>query len=153
MNRLNRQERAQVVAALVEGASINSTVRMTGISKPTILKLLKDLGTACKKYQEDKLRNLPCKRVQCDEIWSFCFGKDKNISENLRGTLPVPNSQNESNLLLTDLDGNPLNSISKLLLPFHPCLNPVAAPSHRYRANHLTDEKLLRPNLNYRSLL
>ncbi len=85
MNKLSNQERAQVVAALVEGASINSTVRMTGISKPTILKLLKDLGTACAKYQDNTLRNLPCKRVQCDEIWSFCFGKDKNISKHLRG--------------------------------------------------------------------
>jgi IS1 family transposase len=85
MNKLTNQERAQVVAALVEGASINSVVRMTGISKPTILKLLVDLGTACKKYQDEKLRNLPCKRVQCDEIWSFCFAKDKNVPEKLRG--------------------------------------------------------------------
>lgn len=85
MNRLSNQDRAQVIAALVEGASINSTVRVTGISKPTILKLLKDLGTACKKYQDNKLRNLSCKRVQCDEIWSFCFGKDKNISKTLQG--------------------------------------------------------------------
>ena len=77
MNRLSNEERARIVAALVEGASINSTVRMTGISKPTILKLLKDLGTACQKYQDKQLRNLPCRRVQCDEIWSFCFGKDK----------------------------------------------------------------------------
>jgi len=60
---------------------------MTGISKPTILKLLKDLGTACKNYQDSRLQNLPCKRVQCDEIWSFCFGKDKNISANLQGKL------------------------------------------------------------------
>jgi hypothetical protein len=59
MNRLNTQERAQVVAALVEGASINSTVRMTGISKPTILKLLKDLGTVCKKYQDAPLSFSP----------------------------------------------------------------------------------------------
>jgi hypothetical protein len=81
MNRLSTPERAQVIAALVEGASINSVVRMTGISKPTILKLLADLGTACKKYQDEKLRNLPCKRVQCDEIWSFCFAKDKNVPE------------------------------------------------------------------------
>jgi hypothetical protein len=85
MNELNKQKRSQVVSALVEGASINSTVRMTGVSKPTILELLKDLGTACKNYQDEHLRNLPCKRVQCDEIWSFCFGKDKNISEHLKG--------------------------------------------------------------------
>src|SRR5439155_3482577 len=67
------------------GASINRVVRMTNVSKPTILKLLADLGTACKKYQDEKLRNLSSKRVQCDEIWSFCFAKDKNIPEKLRG--------------------------------------------------------------------
>ena len=85
MNRLSNQERAVIVAALVEGAGINSVVRMTGISKPTILKLTADLGKACKKYQDDHLRNLPCRRVQADEIWSFCFAKDKNVPEKLRG--------------------------------------------------------------------
>ena len=85
MNRLSKKKQAQVVAALVEGASINSTVRMTGISKPTILKLLASLGTACAKYQDETLRNLTCKRVQCDEIWSFCFAKDKNLPEDLKG--------------------------------------------------------------------
>ncbi len=85
MNKLTTQKRIQVVAALVEGASVNSVVRMTGVSKPTILKLLADLGTACAKYQDEKLRNLPCKRVQADEIWSFCFAKDKNLSEEMKG--------------------------------------------------------------------
>jgi len=85
MNKLTIQKRVQVVAALVEGSSINSVVRMTGVSKPTILKLLADLGTACAKYQDEKLRNLPCKRVQADEIWSFCFAKDKNLSEEMKG--------------------------------------------------------------------
>ena len=85
MNRLTTKERAQVVAALVEGASINSTVRMTGISKPTILKLIADLGKACKNYQDKHLRNLTCRRVQADEIWSFCFAKDKNLPARLRG--------------------------------------------------------------------
>lgn len=85
MNKLNQKKRAQVVAALVEGSSINSTVRMTGVSKPTILKLLADLGKVCATYQDEKLRNLPCKRVQADEIWSFCFAKDKNLSEEMKG--------------------------------------------------------------------
>lgn len=79
MNKLATQKRFQVIAVLVEGASINCTVRMTGVSKPTILKLLADLGTACATYQDEKLRRLPCKRVQADEIWSFCFAKDKRI--------------------------------------------------------------------------
>ena len=85
MNKLSNQKRMHVVAALVEGSSINSTVRMTGVSKPTILKLLADLGTACAKYQDEKLRNLPCKRVQADEIWSFCFAKDRNLSDEMKG--------------------------------------------------------------------
>lgn len=85
MNKLTTQKRTQVVAALVEGSSVNSVVRMTGVSKPTILKLLADLGAACAKYQDEKLRNLPCKRVQADEIWSFCFAKDKNLSDEMKG--------------------------------------------------------------------
>ena len=87
MNRLNKQKQAQVVAALVEGASINSAVRMTGVLKPTILKLLADLGTICANYQDEKLRNLKSRRVQVDEIWSFCFAKEKNLPEKLRGQI------------------------------------------------------------------
>jgi IS1 family transposase len=79
MNKLNNERRAQVVAALVEGNSINATVRMTGVAKNTILKLLADLGEACAAYQDMAFRNLKCKRVQCDEIWSFCHAKAKNV--------------------------------------------------------------------------
>lgn len=85
MNKLSRQKQAQVVAALVEGASINSTVRMTGVTKQTILHLIEDMGTACAKYQDEKLRNLSCKRIQADEVWSFCHAKDKNLSDELKG--------------------------------------------------------------------
>ena len=91
MNRLTTQKRIQVVASMVEGSSINSTVRMTGVSKPTILKLLADLGAACAKYQDEKLGDLPCKRVQADEIWSFCFAKDKNLSEEMKGKFSFGN--------------------------------------------------------------
>jgi IS1 family transposase len=58
---------------------------MTGASKVTILKLLADLGKACSEYQDKTLRNLTCKRIQCDEIWSFCYAKDKNVPVNKRG--------------------------------------------------------------------
>lgn len=85
MNKLDQRRRAHIVAAMVEGAGVNSIVRMTGISKPTILKLLADLGAACARYQDEKLRNLPCKHIQADEIWAFCFAKDKNLSEELKG--------------------------------------------------------------------
>jgi len=58
---------------------------MTGVTKQTILRLLADLGGACGRYQDEKLRSLPCKRVQADEIWAFCFAKDKNLPEELKG--------------------------------------------------------------------
>jgi len=85
MNKLNRKRQAQVVAALVEGNSIRATCRMTGVAKGTVLKLLVDLGAACEQYQYKALRNLPCKRIQCDEIWSFCYAKAKNVPEEFRG--------------------------------------------------------------------
>ena len=84
MNKLSTQKRAQVVAALVEGSGINSVSRMTGVGKPTILRLLNSLGTACMEFQDRTLRNLSCKRIQVDEIWSFCFAKDKNLPDELK---------------------------------------------------------------------
>lgn len=85
MNRLDRTRQAQVISALVEGNSIRATERMTGVSKPTILKLLADVGAACRTYQDKTLRNLTCRRLQCDEIWSFCYAKEKNLPKSLRG--------------------------------------------------------------------
>lgn len=85
MNKLTTAKRAQIVAAIVEGNSLRATSRMTGASKVTILKLLADLGKACSEYQDKALRNLTCKRIQCDEIWSFCYAKDKNVPTDKRG--------------------------------------------------------------------
>ena len=79
INKLTISKRAQIVAALVEGNSIRSTVRMTGIAKNTITKLLMELGPFCEDYQDRVLRNLPCRRIQVDEIWSFVGAKDKNV--------------------------------------------------------------------------
>ncbi|WP_447600630.1 IS1 family transposase [Nitrospira sp. Nam80] len=87
MNKLSTKERAAIIAALVEGNSIRATCRMTGAAKGTVLKLLADLGKACEKYQDERLRNLPCKRVQCDEIWSFCYAKEKNVPEEFKNKL------------------------------------------------------------------
>ena len=79
VNRLSNEKRVAAVTALVEGCSIRATVRMTGVAKNTVTKLLVDLGTACSAYQDETLRNLPCRRLQCDEIWSWIGAKDKNI--------------------------------------------------------------------------
>ena len=87
MNRLSTKERAKIVAALVEGNSVRATCRMTGAAKGTVLKLIADLGAACARYQDEKLRNLTCKRIQCDEIWSFCYAKEKNVPDEYKGKL------------------------------------------------------------------
>jgi IS1 family transposase len=85
MNTLSKQRRAAVIASLVEGNSIRATVRMTGVAKDTVLKLLANIGRACEEYQMQALRNLPCKRVQCDEVWSFCYAKQKNVPVDKQG--------------------------------------------------------------------
>jgi IS1 family transposase len=77
-----------VVRALVEGCSIRSTLRLTGASKNTIVKLLKELGAACAHYQNEHLRNLRSRRIQCDEIWSFCCAKRKNVTPEIRAEHP-----------------------------------------------------------------
>lgn len=85
MNKLDRKKQGQIIAALAEGNSINSTVRMTGVSKVTILKLLAQLGPVCADYQDRTFRNLKCKRIQCDEIWAFCYSKEKNVPAEKKG--------------------------------------------------------------------
>ena len=79
INRLTTEKRVAVVKALVEGCSIRATVRMTGVAKNTVAKLLVELGDACSRYQNDALRNLPCKRIQADEIWAFICAKKKAV--------------------------------------------------------------------------
>ena len=79
MNKLDIKTRARILGCLVEGNSIRATVRMTGVAKNTVVKLLADVGAACAAYQDKALRNLPCKRIQCDEIWSFVYAKAKNV--------------------------------------------------------------------------
>lgn len=81
MNCLSVEKRTQVVSALIEGSSIRATVRMTGVCKDTVLKLLVDLGNACTAYHDQHVRNLRPQRVQCDEIWNFCYAKAKNAPE------------------------------------------------------------------------
>lgn len=85
MNKLSNKDRVRVVACLVEGNSLRATVRMTGIHRTTILKLLVELGNACAEYQSKTLVNLPCKRIQCDEIWSFFGAKEKNTTAEQKG--------------------------------------------------------------------
>jgi IS1 family transposase len=84
MNQLTPEKRAQVINCLVEGNSIRATVRLTGIAKNTVTKLLVDAGRACSIYQDRAFRGLTCKRIQCDEVWSFVGAKEKNTTDETR---------------------------------------------------------------------
>jgi IS1 family transposase len=84
MNRLSPEKRAQVIACLVEGNSIRATVRMTGVAKNTVTKLLVDMGTTCSIHMDEAMRDLTCERVQVDEIWAFVGAKAKNVTEETR---------------------------------------------------------------------
>ncbi|OGE64492.1 transposase [Candidatus Daviesbacteria bacterium RIFCSPLOWO2_02_FULL_36_8] len=79
MYTLSIKQKVQVISSLVEGNSIRATCRMTGAAKGTVTRLLVSIGKACEEYQDIVLRNLPCKQIQCDEIWSFCYAKEKNV--------------------------------------------------------------------------
>jgi IS1 family transposase len=85
VNRLSTDQRAQIVSCLCEGMSIRATVRLTGAAKNTVTKLLVELGGACAEYQAAALFDLPCTNIQCDEIWAFCYSKQKNVPEEHRG--------------------------------------------------------------------
>jgi IS1 family transposase len=81
MNKLTTEQRARIIGSLVEGNSIRATVRMTGAAKNTVTKLLVDLGEACVEYQDRVLRDLPCTVIECDEIWAYCYAKQKNVPD------------------------------------------------------------------------
>jgi hypothetical protein len=86
MNTLKTGKQKQILAALVDGNSIRATCRMTGTAKGTVLKLLAQIGKACAEYQDKVFRNLSCKHIQCDEIWAFCYAKEKNVPKGKKGT-------------------------------------------------------------------
>lgn len=77
MRKLTSEKRAAILHALCEGNSVNATARMAGVSKITVLRLLADAGQFCADYHDVFVRGLATKRVQADEIWSFCGCKDK----------------------------------------------------------------------------
>jgi IS1 family transposase len=85
MNKLANTKRSTVLAALVEGNSINSIVRMTGVAKHTVLKLLEDVGCAAAAYHDARIRNVRARRVQVDEAWAFCYAKQKNVPQEKQG--------------------------------------------------------------------
>jgi IS1 family transposase len=88
-NVLGNPKRVQIVAALIEGMSVRGTARMADVSKDTVGKLNLELGEACIRYMDETLRDLPCKRLQVDEVWGFCYSKQKNVPERMAGQFGV----------------------------------------------------------------
>lgn len=84
MNKLSIAKRTQLISCLVEGSSVRATARMTGVAINTVAKFVVDVGRVCSIYQDKAFRNLSCKRLQCDEIWSFVGAKDKNVNKEKR---------------------------------------------------------------------
>ncbi len=85
MNTLTNEKRCAVIKCLVDGCSIRATTRITGVAKNTIQKLTRDLGQAVLEYHDNVIRNIKAQRVQCDETWCFCYAKDKNLPDSMRG--------------------------------------------------------------------
>lgn len=81
MNCLSLEKRAQIIRALAEGNSLRATARMTGAALNTVSRLLVAAGNAWDDYQDDALRHLPSKRIECDEIWTFCYAKAKRVAK------------------------------------------------------------------------
>lgn len=81
MNKLSTDRQAEIIRVLCEGNSLRSTARITGVAINTVVKLLRDVGAACLRYQDEVMRDLPCTKLQCDEIWSFVYSKAKNVPE------------------------------------------------------------------------
>jgi IS1 family transposase len=81
----NIEKRTQIIALLVEGTSLRATARIADVAFNTVLKLLPEIGAACLRYHDEHVRNVNAKRVECDEIWSFIYGKDRNLPENKKG--------------------------------------------------------------------
>jgi IS1 family transposase len=80
MNKLPLAKRTQILAMLCEGSSMRSVSRVADVSINTVTKLLEQAGEACLALHDDTVRNVKASRIQCDEIWSFCYAKDKNVA-------------------------------------------------------------------------
>ena len=109
MNKLSTEKRAQILQMLCEGSSMRSISRIVGVSINTVTKLLVDAGNACAAYHEKHVRDVKAKRVQCDEIWAFCYSKQKNTPEGMEGAGDVwtwTGIDADSKLMISYLVGN-----------------------------------------------
>jgi len=112
MNRLSLEKRTQIISMLVEGNSLRATSRIADVSINTVTKLLVDVGSACWEYHDRHIKEVNSKRVQCDEIWSFVYAKEKNLPEDMQGKYGLGSiwtwvaMDSETKLVISYLVGN-----------------------------------------------
>lgn len=122
MNKLSLEKRTQIVGLLVEGNSLRATSRLADVSINTVTKLLVDLGTACRKYHDENVHSIKSKRVQCDEIWSFVYAKEKNLPEDMQGKFGLGSVwtwvalDSDSKLAISWLVGNRDSEYAKIFM-------------------------------------
>lgn len=81
MNKLSTEQRAKILHLLCEGNSVRSITRLLNVGKNTVLNLMIDAGRACAAYHDEHVHGLRSKRIQCDEVWSFVYAKQRNVAE------------------------------------------------------------------------
>ena len=87
MNTLDKTKRAQLISVLAKGKSLRATARICDVAFNTVHKLIPQIGMAYDDFQDKAFHNLTCKRIQGDEIWSFCYAKEKNVPKDKKGLL------------------------------------------------------------------
>jgi IS1 family transposase len=80
-NILKQELQVRVIHSLVEGLSVRSTERMTGVHRDTILRLMRRVGTGCVHLIHEHMQNLACKRIECDELWAFVGKKQRHVTK------------------------------------------------------------------------
>jgi IS1 family transposase len=122
MNKLSLEKRTQIIGLLVEGNSLRATSRLADVSINTVTKLLVDIGTACQEYHNKYVVNVKAKKIQCDEIWSFVYAKEKNLPQDMRGQYGLGSIwtwvalDSDSKLAISWLVGNRDSAFAKLFM-------------------------------------
>lgn len=161
MYRLRTKDRVRIVACLVEGMSVRSTCRITGFAKGTVLKFLLDMGDVCEEYHDRHVRGLQAERIQADEIWSFCYCKDKNVPDSMRGQPGVGDAwtwtalDKDSKLMVSwYIGGRDADAAGRFMLDLSRRLaNRVQLTTDGYRAYERVVEEAFGWNVDYAMLV
>ncbi len=118
MNKLPEHKRIQLLHMLVEGSSMRSVSRVVSVSMNTVVKLLVDAGEACTKFHDEHVREVQVSCIQCDEIWSFCYAKAKNVG--MAEAAPVVDTPSARSLPPAQAASATVTSHS--ITPFNTCI-------------------------------